>query len=233
MSRFSWISTAAASALLLALFPQDGALAQSGAEERPAERSAGDQAGDAIDRALGAIGEAVDQGAEAVRELDSDDAADLLRRGGEALGTAGERAGEYAQQLAARIEHGDQSRLTVAESAEHGEYVADGEGWALYMFEADTRGEGETEAQSTCYESCAEAWPPLVVDEAPEAGDQLQADLIGTIERRDGALQVTYGGWPLYYWAQDQEPGQTTGHDIEDHGAEWYLVAPSGEQLHD
>ena len=233
MSRSLWIS-AAAGALLLGGIAQEGVLAQSGAGEgEPAERTVGERAGDAIDRAFGAVGEAVEQGSEAVREFGSEDAADLLRRGGEALGTAGERAGDYAERLAARIEHGDQSRLTVGTSEEHGEYVADGEGWALYMFEADTRGEGGTEAQSTCTDACAEAWPPLVVDEAPEAGDQMQADLIGTIERPDGAMQVTYGGWPLYYYVQDQEPGQTTGHDIEDHGAEWYLVAPSGEQLHD
>jgi predicted lipoprotein with Yx(FWY)xxD motif len=233
MSRSILISTAAACALLLGGMARDGALAQDGAAQgEPAEPTVGERAGEAIDRGLGAIGEAIDQGAETVREFDSEDAADLLRRGGEALGTAGERAGEYAERLAAQIDHGDQSRLTVA-TGEHGEYVADGEGRALYMFEADTRGEGGAEAQSACADACAEAWPPLVVEEAPEAGEQIQDDLIGTIERPDGAMQVTYGGWPLYYYLQDEGAGQTTGHDVEGFGAEWYLVEPSGEQLHD
>lgn len=127
----------------------------------------------------------------------------------------------------------DQASLTVATSDEHGEYIADGEGMALYMFEADTRGEDGTSAETTCYDDCAAAWPPLTTDGEPQAGDQVQADLIGTIERRDGSMQVTYGGWPLYYFQRDEAPGDTTGHDVEGFGAEWYLVAPSGDHIHD
>jgi predicted lipoprotein with Yx(FWY)xxD motif len=122
--------------------------------------------------------------------------------------------------------------LTVRESPDHGQYVADGEGMSLYMFEADTRGEGDTPAESTCYDDCAEAWPPLIAQE-PQAGDQIQADLIGTVERRDGEMQVTLGGWPLYYFVRDEAAGDTSGHDVEGFGAEWYLVAPSGEAVGD
>ena len=120
--------------------------------------------------------------------------------------------------------------LTVRESPEHGQYVADAEGMALYMFESDTRGEGDTPAESTCHDDCAEAWPPLIAQE-PQGGDQIQADLIGTFERRDGEMQVTYGGWPLYYFVRDEEPGDTAGHDVEGFGAEWYLVGPDGEAI--
>jgi hypothetical protein len=42
--------------------------------------------------------------------------------------------------------------------------------------------------------------------------------------------QVTYNGWPLYYFASDVEPGHTRGHDIEGYGTEWYLVTPEGEK---
>lgn len=120
--------------------------------------------------------------------------------------------------------------LTVQTSEEHGPYVADGDGRALYMFEADTRGEGETEAVSNCEDACAEAWPPLIA-ESPKAGEQMQAELIGTIERRDGQRQVTYNGWPLYYFVRDENPGDTNGHDIEGFGAEWYLLTPAGEKV--
>lgn len=120
--------------------------------------------------------------------------------------------------------------LTVRESADLGQYIADNEGMALYMFEADTRGEGNAAAETTCYDDCAEAWPPLIAQD-PQAGDQAQAGLIGTIERRDGEMQVTYGGWPLYYFVRDEAPGDTSGHDVEGFGAEWYLVDPSGEVI--
>ena len=121
--------------------------------------------------------------------------------------------------------------LTLASSKEHGAYLADGDGRALYLFEADTQGRGDQEAVSTCYDACAEAWPPLIVEAAPEAGDQIQANFVATTERNDGKTQVTYNGWPVYYYVKDQGPGQTTGHDIEDFGAEWYLLTAKGEKV--
>ena len=98
--------------------------------------------------------------------------------------------------------------LTTQTSPEHGTYVADAEGRALYMFEADQQGQGEQQAVSHCYDACAEAWPPLISQGAPPAGEAIQQDLMATIERRDGSTQVTYGGWPLYYYVQDEGPGQ-------------------------
>ncbi|MBP2233991.1 putative lipoprotein with Yx(FWY)xxD motif [Sinorhizobium kostiense] len=120
-------------------------------------------------------------------------------------------------------------KLTVANSPEHGDYVADAEGRALYMFEADQRGKGEEKASSTCYDACAEAWPPLIAEGKPTGGESLTPDLIDMSERRGGQMQVSYGGWPLYYYVKDGGAGKTTGHDVEDFGGEWYLVAPSGD----
>lgn len=117
--------------------------------------------------------------------------------------------------------------LAVATSGEHGKYLVDREGRSLYLFEADTQGKGDRQAVSTCYDACAEVWPPLIVETALEAG----ANLVGTTLRNDGRIQVTYNGWPLYHYVKDQRPGQTTGHDIEDFGAEWYLLRPEGEKV--
>ena len=41
---------------------------------------------------------------------------------------------------------------------------------------------------------------------------------------------MTYGGWPLYYDVEDTRPGDTAGHDVDEYGAKWYLVAPSGRK---
>lgn len=108
-----------------------------------------------------------------------------------------------------------------------GAYLTDGEGRALYLFTADTAG------TTTCFDACAEAWPPLMAGNGtpqPRA-PAVRADLFGTVQRPDG-MQVTYGGHPLYYYIQDSGPGEATGQDVHGHGGEWYLVTPAGEPLH-
>lgn len=105
-----------------------------------------------------------------------------------------------------------------------GRYLTDGQGMSLYLFEADS------ENTSTCYDDCAGAWPPLLTEGEPTASGQIDGSKLSTIERNDGSTQVTYGGWPLYYFVRDQSPGETNGQDVEGFGAEWYLVTPEGEK---
>lgn len=117
--------------------------------------------------------------------------------------------------------------LTVGTSSEHGTYIADAGARALYMLEEDPEGE------SRCYDECARMWPPLIDPVGtPRAGaEPVRPELIGTTRRRDGRIQVTYGGHPLYLYARDEVPGQTTGHGVHDEWGGWYLVAPSGEHI--
>ena len=123
------------------------------------------------------------------------------------------------------------AQVAVAQSEQYDAYLADADGRALYLFTAGTQGTGGTEAQSACYDACAEAWPPLLTEGEPQAGEQADAALLGTIERQDGATQATYNGWPLYYFVRDQGPGETTGQDKHGFGGEWYLVTPGGEKV--
>ena len=108
-----------------------------------------------------------------------------------------------------------------------GPYLTDEHGRALYLLE------GEPQGQSTCYDACAEEWPPFLAPlGTPTAGaPPVRSSLIGTLQRRDGATQVTYGGHALYYYHEDQGPGQATGQDVTDQWGEWYLVRPNGEAL--
>lgn len=108
-----------------------------------------------------------------------------------------------------------------------GAYLTDESGRALYLLEGEPRGE------STCYESCAEEWPPYLAEMgAPSAANPaVQPALIATLQRRDGTTQVTYGGHALYYYHDDQGPGDTSGHDLTDQWGEWYLVSPAGGPL--
>lgn len=91
-------------------------------------------------------------------------------------------------------------------------------GMTLYTF-------GNDEANvSNCYDQCATNWPPLMAESLDDV--TLQPGLageLGLIERNDGGLQVTYDGQPLYYWVQDEAPGDTTGHLV---GDVWFVIQP-------
>ena len=123
------------------------------------------------------------------------------------------------------------AKAEVQQSEEYGAYLTDADGRALYLFTTDQQGGANAEARSSCYDSCAEAWPPLMTEGEPQAGEQVDASLLGTIERQDGATQVTYNGWPLYYFVQDQGPGDVKGQDKHGFGGEWYLLGPEGEKV--
>ena len=114
---------------------------------------------------------------------------------------------------------GGGAMVTVAESAE-GEILVDQEGFSLYLFVPDGQGE------STCYDDCEANWPPLTGE--AEAGEGVDAALLGSTERTDGTTQATYDGWPLYYFANDAAPGDVNGQGVND---VWFLVSPTGEGI--
>jgi len=118
--------------------------------------------------------------------------------------------------------HAAGSEVGVAHSDAHGAYLVDAEGMSLYAFLRDTDGE------SACYDQCAAAWPPLLTEDAPVALDDVDGDLLGTTERTDGTTQVTYAGWPLYFFVQDEAAGDVAGQGVND---VWYLVSPAGEVI--
>lgn len=119
--------------------------------------------------------------------------------------------------LAGRTSAQNASPIAVAETPELGAYLTDAEGRTLYLFTPDT-----TPGESTCYDQCAEAWPPL----APTESMALPAGVPGaleTVERTDGTQQAAYNGIPLYYYAADDEAGDVYGQAV---GGVWFIVAP-------
>ncbi|GLX00374.1 hypothetical protein [Microtetraspora sp. NBRC 16547] len=94
-----------------------------------------------------------------------------------------------------------------------------------YLFEKDKNG------KSSCTGACAEAWPPVLSEGKPEAGEGVKANLLGTLKRADGKMQVTYNKHPLYYFAKDEKPGDTKGQKLKEFGAEWYAVNPDGKKV--
>ena len=106
-----------------------------------------------------------------------------------------------------------------------GKILVNSKGLTLYLFVADT---GTT---STCNGACAGAWPPLTTKGKPTAGAGVKASLLGTTKRSDGTTEVTYGGHPLYTYAGDTGPGQTTGQALSQFGALWYVVGANGAAI--
>ncbi|MCC7209771.1 MAG: hypothetical protein IT323_20865 [Anaerolineae bacterium] len=101
-----------------------------------------------------------------------------------------------------------------------GPFLVGPNGMTLYFFSRDPIG------QSVCEGRCLEAWPPLLVESADALTKQEGiAGTLGTTERSDGTLQVTYNGLPLYYWFQDTQPGEATGDRV---GNVWWVVRPAG-----
>jgi predicted lipoprotein with Yx(FWY)xxD motif len=103
-----------------------------------------------------------------------------------------------------------------------GSFLVDDKGMTLYLFTKDTPN------TSNCYDKCATAWPPLLTTGDPVAGEGVDASLLGTTTRTDGAVQVTYNGWPLYYYEKDKAPGDVTGQDV---GDVWFVVSAEGDQV--
>lgn len=113
--------------------------------------------------------------------------------------------------------------LKVADSS-LGKVITDGAGMTLYGFMPDEAG------TPTCYDDCAVAWPPLLADDptAVTVSAELDATKVSTVARTDGGMQLKYGTWTLYYFANDAAAGDVNGQGLND---VWYVIAPSGDLI--
>ena len=112
------------------------------------------------------------------------------------------------------------TRITLRDS-EFGTMLFNARRQAIYIFQRDRRN------RTVCYGECAEAWPPVLTKGEPIAGRGVDEDLLGTLKRRDGSVQVTYAGRPLYYYV-NEGPGQVLCHNVDLNGGLWWVVGPDG-----
>ena len=82
----------------------------------------------------------------------------------------------------------------------------------------------DTDENSQCYDQCANFWPPLLTTAKTVVADGVTAGKFGTSARKDGALQVTFNGHPLYMYLNDKAPGETNGQGSTGFGAVWVVV---------
>lgn len=110
----------------------------------------------------------------------------------------------------------------VRQDPELGATLVDDEGFTLYRFEEDSADPPE----ATCFDDCAEAWPPVLAMDEFTFQEGLDAALFDEVERENRLSQVTLNGWALYRFAEDEVPGDVNGHGVDDI---WFAVTPNGE----
>ena len=115
------------------------------------------------------------------------------------------------------------TEITVSQS-QFGDVLFDGANQAIYLFDKETGSTPE------CYGDCAAAWPPVLTNGEPVANGAAKQSLLGTTERDDGSIQVTYAGKPLYYYAHEG-PGQVLCHNVDEFGGLWLVLDASGQAL--
>lgn len=93
-----------------------------------------------------------------------------------------------------------------------GAVLTDEKGMTLYVFDRDTA------TKSACNGQCATSWPPLEASANASASGKWSI-----VTRDDGSKMWAYDGKPLYRWAKDAKPGDTTGDGVND---VWHIAKP-------
>ena len=140
-----------------------------------------------------------------------------------ALGAA---AGFAATAAAAHASSSPATTISSRHTKKAGVILVGPRGQTLYLFSSDRNG------MSSCYGSCARGWPPLRASGRPIAirGSRVKQRWLSTTRRRDGIVQVTYDGYPLYVNGGHTQPGSLVGDSAHEFGGRWYAVPINGPE---
>ena len=111
----------------------------------------------------------------------------------------------------------EQSQIKIMERPGIGKYLTDGEGMTLYSFTKDAPG------KSACAGDCLKKWPALNAGKLKLDKGLKRADF-RTLKRDDGTAQVTFKGYPLYYFFKDKAAGDIHGNGV---AGVWMVVDPA------
>jgi uncharacterized surface protein with fasciclin (FAS1) repeats/predicted lipoprotein with Yx(FWY)xxD motif len=106
--------------------------------------------------------------------------------------------------------------VKIADNDTYGAILTDYNGNTLYFFANDADG------TSACTEGCLNNWP-VFYSAFLNLPEGLDPDDFGSIDRGDGVMQTTYKGWPLYYFVNDNDPGDVNGEGIIN---KWFVAKP-------
>ncbi|MBT34314.1 MAG: hypothetical protein CMO01_32005 [Thalassobius sp.] len=97
--------------------------------------------------------------------------------------------------------------VQLASTSEFGNILTDKEGNSLYFFGRDVEG------ISNCSGGCLNNWT-VFFEEEIKVSEGLSKSDFGTITNEDGGKQTTYKGWPLYFFNNDEKPGDINGDKV-------------------
>ena len=144
---------------------------------------------------------------------------------------------EAAEPAAPVVPPQEKALVKVALNEQFGQKIlVDARGLTLYLFDWDTDAGGKSQCNDDPVYHCSQAWPPLLTLGEPRAGKGATSSLLGTQERDDGTIQVTYNDHPVYYFAgYDASPPDTSPGDVYGQGFinEWWVLSPKGEAIDD
>jgi predicted lipoprotein with Yx(FWY)xxD motif len=125
--------------------------------------------------------------------------------------------------MAASVATHSKTIVKTAKTSSFGKVLVGSNGHTLYRFTADSKGVNRCSNVA----ACNKAWPALLVKAGvkPTAGPGAKTKLLGTIRAAHGMRQVTYRGFPLYFFSGDSKAGQTNGEGLV---GKWFVVSTSG-----
>jgi predicted lipoprotein with Yx(FWY)xxD motif len=144
---------------------------------------------------------------------------------GNASNSTGKGYGSTTTSTPANTTAASKSAAVSLASTSAGKALVGPNGHTLYLFEKDKNG------MSACSGSCASEWPPLTTSGKPKAGSGVDAAKLTVTKRSDGKSQVVYAGHPLYFYVGDTKTGDANGQGLKAFGAEWYVLAGSGNKI--
>lgn len=105
-----------------------------------------------------------------------------------------------------------------------GKIIQNSDGRTIYLF---TR---EKSDKPRCFGDCAVAWPPVYTKGTPRASGGLKQSKMGTAKYR-GRTIATYNGHPLYYYVDEDEPGEVLCQAVYEFGGYWYVIDRKGDAI--
>lgn len=132
-------------------------------------------------------------------------------------------AGAGAAMAANASTHAQSGTVRAVKSKSFGMILVGANGKTLYRYTLDSKGINRCTSNATC----AKLWPQFLIKATakPTVGAGASAGLLGTIKAAHGMRQVTYAGFPLYFFSGDSAAGQTKGQGFQ---KQWFVVNTKG-----